>query len=87
MPADLPPSEFGGKVQDNTIQGRSPNGEFIHQPTASERLRLTYVAGVPADSDDDVLAPRDEFAFTGGEWVPEGYRYNRRKKVWEEDDD
>ena len=72
MPAQGKPSEFGGKVQDNTIQpadpgALSPKGNVYeggHILTASEELRLPYLTGTtdqdapldPASMDGEVTA-------------------------------
>ena len=45
------PSEYGGRPQRNTIQPPvAPNGQPGHEPTASEKLRLTYLTGQDEDS-------------------------------------
>lgn len=55
MPDALPPSEFGGKVRKNRTQ------PFPHEPTASERLMLTYTTGDPSG----VFDPDQGEAFSG----------------------
>lgn len=75
MPADLPPSEFGGKVQKNGIQPQSPNARSPrgfppaggHEPTASEKLRLVYMTG----QDEDSTMDRVPGAFKDGHIVTE----------------
>lgn len=55
MPAEGSPSEYGGKVQDNTIQ---PKGEEALE--ASEKLRLVYRTGT-----ENPTAPVDNRAWNG----------------------
>ncbi len=56
MPAQgLPPSEFGGRVRRNRIQGGT------HIPTPSEELMLTYTTGDPSGASN----PDKGEAFTG----------------------
>lgn len=57
------PSEYGGKVQRNGIQPPvTPKGAPGHEPTASEKLRLTYLTG---QDEDSTKAPDNGEAFSG----------------------
>lgn len=54
MPDRMPPSEYGGRVQRNTIQPPiSPSGMKGHSPDAAEKLRLQYMTGQDEDSTVD----------------------------------
>lgn len=51
----LPPSEFGGKIGKNRIQ------PFPHEPTAEEKLMLTYTTG----DETGAMDPDDGETFSG----------------------
>lgn len=55
MPAEGPPSEYGGKIQKNTVYEKDESAL-----TASEKLRLIYRTGT-----EDPQAPVDDRAFLG----------------------
>lgn len=66
--AEMPASEFGGKVQKNTIQPPvTPLGHPGHTDLdAAEKLRLQYLTGQPGDMEQDSTRPPDNGeAFTG----------------------
>lgn len=54
MPDSLAPSEFGGKVGPTGVQ------PLPHEPTASEKLMLTYRTG-----SEDGIVPDDGSSFQG----------------------
>lgn len=56
MPAEGPPSEYGGKIQRNTVMPKDPEAL-----TAGEQLRLVYRTGT-----ENPDADPDEDAFIGG---------------------
>lgn len=63
MPDSFPPSEYGGKVQRNTVQPpRTPRGHKGHTPTASEKATLMYTTG---DDEDSTKPPDNGEAFSG----------------------
>ena len=61
MPAEGPPSEFGGKIQPNTVYPKGPDAL-----TANDKLRLVYRTG----QDETSVAEVDDSAFQGGTYVP-----------------
>lgn len=61
MPGEGPPSEYGGKIGDNTVYPKLSDAL-----SSGDKLRLVYQTG----QEDDALAPVDKDAFIGGRVPP-----------------